>query len=86
MEERRRIRVTLPGGIIKEGVEVHMISADERWSSITLEDGTTIRSKQTVTQVIRIDGEYDQDGNPVYLTKSANVMVVDAPDSLRKKE
>ena len=86
MDERRKIKVTLPGGIIKEGVEVHMIGADERWSSVTLEDGTTIRLKQTVTQVIRVDDEYDQDGNPVYLTKSANVMVVDAPDSLRRKD
>ena len=86
MDEIRKIKVTLPGGIVKEGVEVHMISADERWSSITLEDGTTIRSKQTVTQVIKVDGEYDQDGNPIYLTKIANVMVVDAPDSLRRKD
>ncbi len=84
MDEPRRIRVTLPGGIVKEGTEVHMISSDERWSSVTLEDGTTIRLKQTVTQVIKIDGDYDPDGNPIYVTKSANLMVVDAPPALRK--
>lgn len=86
MDERKRIRVTLPGGIIKEGIEIHMISADEHWSSVTLDDGTTIRSKQAFTQVIRVDGEFDSEGNPIYLTKTANVMVVDAPESLRRKD
>lgn len=86
MSEQRKIKVTLPGGVVKEGIEIHMINSDERWSSVTLDDGTTIRIKQTVTQVIKVDDEFDQDGNPVYLTKSANVMVVDAPDNLRKRE
>jgi hypothetical protein len=85
-QERRRIKVALPGNVIKEGVEVHMISSDERWSSVTLEDGTTIRMKQTVTQVIKIEGEFDPEGNPMYVTKTANLMVVDAPDALRRGE
>ncbi len=86
MDERKKIKVTLPDGKIKEGIEVYMISSDEKWSSITLEDGTTIRLKPTATQVIKVEGEYDQDGNPIYLTKFANVMVIDAPESLRRKD
>jgi hypothetical protein len=38
-----------------------------------------------VTEVIRVDDQYDQHGDPVYLAKSTNVMSVSAPDELRRQ-
>ena len=84
MEEQRKVRVTLPGGVIKEGIEIGVIDSNERWNEVVLADGTTLRIKLALTQVIRIPDEWDPEGNPIYITKTTNLMVVNAPDSLRK--
>jgi hypothetical protein len=42
--------------------------------------------KLVVTEVLRIDGQYDPEGNPAYLVKSSNVTAISAPDELRRKE
>jgi hypothetical protein len=39
-----------------------------------------------MTEILRIDGLYDSDGNPAYATKAQNVLVVNAPEELRKKQ
>jgi len=41
--------------------------------------------KIVVTEVLRIDGQYDAEGNPVYFVKSANIISVIAPEELMKK-
>ena len=56
----------------------------ERWTIIQLEDGTTIRLKPVITDVVRVTGQYDNEGQPMYIVKSANIMSVVAPESLRK--
>ena len=83
-EPPRKMKVTLPNGVVKEGTEVHVIGSDEKWNEYVLEDGTSIRIKLTMMRAVRIDGEYDNEGQPVYVTQTANVMVVTAPDTLRR--
>ena len=56
----------------------------ERWTIIQLEDGTTIRLKPVITDVVRVPGQYDNEGQPMYIVKSANIMSVVAPESLRR--
>jgi hypothetical protein len=51
-----------------------------------LDDGSVVKIKLVVTNVVRLEGEYDPNGLPVYLAQSTNVMAVSAPDNLRKKE
>jgi hypothetical protein len=67
-----------------DGLEVRFRSNHEEWNDYTLEDGTSIRMKAVVSEVIRLDGEYDGEGNPVYLVKSTNVLVTKAPDNLKR--
>ena len=69
-----------------EGVDVPVDESSERWSELTLGDGTIIRIKMTVAQVVRLDGQFDKDGNPVYVLKSTpTVAVISVPEGLRKK-
>lgn len=68
-----------------DGIELKFKSIHEEWNEYDLEDGTTIRLKAVVTDIVRLNGEYDQEGNPVYIVKSGNMMVVKAPDELKKK-
>ena len=82
----RKLKLTMPDGKVVQGVEVPVAESSEKWSEFTLEDGSVIRAKLSVLSFTRIDGEYDQDGNPVYVTKSSPIqVVVSAPDALRRK-
>jgi len=77
-EQKLKIKVTTPEGALidKEGTEVEIIESKEPWSEITLSDGTIFRMKQTVVQVIRLDNEFDPEGNPIYVTRTAPIMIM----------
>ena len=58
----------------------------ERFSDIKLKDGTQIRIKLVVVEVIRADERWDNEGNPIYVVSSTNVMTVNnVAESLKKK-
>ena len=67
-----------------EATPVSSTSSDEHWNQYLLEDQTVIRLKLVATEFLRIDGEYDPDGNPVYMVKSTNVVSVESTQ-LRKR-
>jgi hypothetical protein len=67
-----------------DGLEVRFRSNHEEWNDYTLEDGSSIRMKAVVSEIIRLEGEFDSEGNPVYLVKSTNVLVIKAPDNLKR--
>lgn len=73
------------GGREVEALSVRFRSVREEWNEYDLEDGTTIKMKAVVSDIVRVDGHYDQEGNPVYLVKSSNVVVVNSPDNLKRK-
>lgn len=80
----KKTTVQLPNGTF-EGFEVPVLESTERWTEIALEDGTKLRVKPTVLAAIRVTGQYDQEGNPMYALKSSQVMMVSsAPEHLRK--
>ena len=63
---RVEIPVFKDGKIEKKfGESVKIVKQDEPWSEYSLEDGTVIRMKQTVLQIIKLD-EHGPDGRPVY--------------------
>lgn len=55
----------------------------EDWSVYQTEDGTEVRMKSVVSDIIRLD-LYKEDGEPVYLVKSTNLVSTDVPEILRK--
>ena len=57
----------------------------EPWNRYSLEDGTTMKMKVVLLDVKRIEGEYSEDGNPVYQIQAQYIMGIDAPDNLKKK-
>jgi hypothetical protein len=69
-----------------EGVEVQVDESTERWSEFTLQDGTVMRVKVTVTSAVRVKDQYDAVGNPLYMVNFAPVTtLVSVPEALRKK-
>jgi hypothetical protein len=82
----RKVPVTLPSGQQGEGIEVQVDESNERWSEFTLQDGAIIRAKLTITSAVRVDGQFDQLGNPLYVTNLAPVLtIVSVPEQYRKK-
>lgn len=66
--------------------EVPITKASEPWSEYQLEDGSTVRFKSVATSILRLEGQYNQDGTPIYIVLSAPVInVVDASANLRQK-
>jgi hypothetical protein len=67
-----------------DAVEVNVEEATERWTDIQLADGSKIRIKTVILGVLRLEGQYDGDGNPLYQLKANQVMTVTSPDHLRQ--
>lgn len=68
-----KIRITLPGGRESDAVRVHANSSEEHWNVYTLDDGTTLRMKTVVMEILRLEPVRDPEGKPVYFIRSQNV-------------
>lgn len=81
----KRVKVNVPGMGLVDGTEVQIIESVDRWTDVKLNDGTTLRLKPVVMSVVRIEGRYDDSGNPMYAVQAGQAMTADAPEILRQK-
>jgi hypothetical protein len=87
MMQGRKIKVPGPTGAMVDGVEVMVKESTERWSEFTLEEGTVMLAKQSLTSCVRLDGQYDQEGQPLYVGRGAPIITLKSvPDALLKKK
>ena len=80
----RKTKAQVPGGGTADAVDVAITESTERWTEIHLDDGTVIRIKPVILAVQRIEGHYDQEGNPLYQVKANQIMTADSPDHMKK--
>jgi hypothetical protein len=80
----KRVELKL-GDKTVEGMLVDFETVREEYNSYKLSDGSTIRMKTVVTNIIRTE-EFTPTGEPVYIVNSQNVLVADVPDQLKKQE
>lgn len=66
-------------------VEIPVIEAREYWNEYKLEDGTTFRCKVVLTSIARIEGQYNEEGQPLYQARISFIPDVRAPEELRKR-
>ncbi len=81
----RKKKLDLPGMGEVEVTEIGFHASGEHWNEYLADDGSVIRIKLVATEVLRVDGQYDAEGNPAYFVKSTNVTNVSAPEDLRRK-
>jgi hypothetical protein len=67
------------------GELVPIQNTQESWNQYLLQDGSLLKMKMVVTDIYRVEGEFDPEGNPVYMVKSSQIMSVNAPDDLKRK-
>jgi hypothetical protein len=60
------------------------VRSPEVWNTYVLEDGTTLKVKLVMLNVIRLD-EYAPDGTPVYQFNAQQIVAAQVPDALKKK-
>lgn len=86
-EKRIKVPFPPPSGPMVDASEVQVLESHDRWTEITLEDGTIMRVKPNVMSAIRLDGQYDGEGNPMYGLKAVPIMtIVSSPERLRKPQ
>lgn len=72
------------GGRQVQATPVDVNQSSERWNEYFLEDGTVLKMKLVLKKVFKVDGEFDEEGNPVYVMQSTNVTAVSAPGDMKK--
>ena len=72
-------------GEMVDGEVVKVTKADEPFSYITLEDGTTVTTRTTVLQVVRFVDRWDDKGNPRYSISLNGITTINSPETLRKE-
>ena len=76
-----------PLGNSLAATEVNIKEAREHFNEITLDDGTVLRMKLVATKAYRLHDRWDNQGNPIYIVNSNNVLVVDkVQDHLKQGE
>jgi hypothetical protein len=77
MADRMKVPYINQDGIVtyKIGTLVKIVQSDEPWSEYSLEDGTRLRMKQTIVNVVRLD-EKDDNGEPIYSIQSQQTLSV----------
>jgi hypothetical protein len=78
-------KIKLPNGAEADAEDIDITQSSEHWNQYLLEDGTTIKMKLVATKIVRLVGQFDQLGNPVYFVNSTNVVSVECPSNLKKK-
>ena len=68
-----------------DATELDFQTRKEDWNEYQLMDGTAIKMKLVVSDIFKVPDEYDNEGNPVYVVRSRNVLVVRSPDNLKRK-
>lgn len=65
---------------------VEIIKAEEPWCEYALEDGTRIKIKHVLGAIFRAREVYTESGEPLYITRSQNVvMAAEVPERLKKE-
>ena len=68
-----------------DGTLIDITESLERFSDVKLEDGTHLRVRTVIQEVVRFDALWADSGEPMYSVNSATMpMVVEAPEILKK--
>jgi hypothetical protein len=82
MERRRKIPAA--DGSLLDAIEMPFQTGAEHWNEYLLHDGSVVRVKTVVTEVYRIEGKYDAEGNPQYVLKSTQIVSLSPSDRARQ--
>ena len=65
--------------------DIEFQSENEHWNLYTLVDGTTLKLKTVLAEVLRVDGEYAPNGDPLYVVNASTIVSSVSPEHMKKK-
>lgn len=69
-----------------EADPIEIVKANEPWCVYELEDGTKIKIRHVLGAIFRAKAEYTDSDEPLYITRSSNVIVpFEVPEELKRK-
>lgn len=75
--------IELPDGSSPDTESLDFEAVEESWNEYELEDGTTLKVKLGLNGVYRLEGQFNDMGEPVYVINSNNqVRALGIPDEL----
>lgn len=80
----KKVQANFEGKLV-DAIELDFKTKKEEWNEYEVTDGTTIRVKLVTSNIVRVQNRYDNEGNPIYLVKSSNVVGVSVPERLKKE-
>lgn len=87
MVEKTKIPVPGLDGKMHTATKVDVEKSVERWSNITLADGTELKIKPVVIEADRFDDLYDADDHPLYSVKNqVFISIVSTPNNLKRRK
>ena len=57
----------------------------EKWNSYVLHDGTALKLKVVLADVLRVDGQYAPNGDPLYTINASIIAATNAPEHMKRK-
>jgi len=78
-----RIKVNL-GGELVDAIRVDFTPIKEDWNEYKLDDGTILRIKLVLADVLRTEKYDPLTGDPHYIIKSTNIVTAIVPPNLKK--
>jgi len=71
-------------GLTVDGIEVDFKALREEWNEYEASDGSTVRLKVIVTNIVRLKDKFDSVGNPIYVVRSSNVLSTSVSEKSKK--
>jgi hypothetical protein len=68
-----------------EGELIDFQSKNESWNQYELADGSSMKMKVVLLEIMRLLNEHNPAGEPVYVFTAQQITAVDSPDHLKKK-
>jgi hypothetical protein len=72
-----------PDGQLHDADPIGFRSSGEHFNEYLLDDGSVLKIKLVVTEVLKLTDMFDPLGNPVYLAMHSQVTTVDSPEELK---
>ncbi len=78
-----KVKIVFPpnSGQQVDATEIEVGQTTDSWSVTRLADGATVRSKVVISGALRVDGQFDASGNPIYVFNMTPIINVSPPSS-----
>lgn len=72
-------------GKMVPGEPVEVNESTEPWAQFALSDGTNVKAKMVLLEVVRLEAHHEATGDPVYQFQFQQIIGIVAPDALKRK-